>query len=64
MAQPFLRWFGWTMVSYDWAMVVKAKLTLVHPKRAQKPLRRKLVPIPITFSGVGNNGVALERYVR
>ena len=52
------------MVSYDWAMVLKAKLTLVHPKRAQKPYP-KLVPlIPLTFSLVGNNGIALEHYVR
>ena len=49
------------MVSYDWAMVLKARLTLVHPKRAQKPLHRKLEHlISLTFSGVGNKGVTLE----
>ena len=37
--------FGWTSFSYDWSVVLKA---------TKWSLRRKLVPIPLTVSGVAN----------
>ena len=51
--------FGWTSVTYDWSMVFKATIKPVisnacSPKWSQESLRRKLVPIPLTVSGVGN----------
>ena len=59
-AQQFhLGSFGWTSNSCDWSMVFKATInqshvTLVRPNDPNKSLRRKLVPISLTVSAMGN----------
>ena len=59
-AQQFhLGSFGWTSNSYDWSMVFKetmnqSQVTLVHPNDPNKSLRRKLVPISLIVSAIGN----------
>ena len=60
----YKQWMQWFFGSFDvWSMVFKATInrsyaTLVHPKRSQKSLRRKLVPISLKsfWSGEYNLG--------
>ena len=59
-AQQFhLGSFGWKSNSYDWSTVLKAtinqsQVTLVRPNDPNKSLRRKLVPISLIVSAIGN----------